>query len=121
MIRKTGVVDVRYFDKPSGVDFYHVSDGIDNIYFKHIGDSPLTISGIGDGLKFEKGDTEIKKIKPENCKEGLFSPDCVNSKSMLFNPSDLEKDESVGRPLSFEEWVKSLSEEEKRKIVNLED
>lgn len=92
LIREPGVVDVRYFDQMFGVDFYHVSDHINNFHFKHVGEYPFSVSGIGDGLKFEKDDTEIKTIKPVNCKEGLISPDCVNGKSALLTPADKEEE-----------------------------
>lgn len=116
LIRMPGVVDVRYFDKWCGIDFYHVSDGINNIHFKHVGEMPFGISGIGEGLHFTKEDTEIKTIKPENCKEGLFSPDCVNGKSMLFIPSDNEGIEPMP---TMQEWYDSLSEEDKKEIDEL--
>ena len=64
LIRKAGIVDVRYFDKVAGVDFYHVSDGINNIYFRHVGDSQFCVTGIGDGFTIKKGDTEVKIVKP---------------------------------------------------------
>lgn len=84
LIREPGVVDVRYFDRWDGIDFYHISDGIENIYFKVSSEMPFNISGIGDeAIRFEANSTEIKKVKPVNCKEGLISPDCVNGKSMI--------------------------------------
>ena len=109
LIRKAGIVDVRYFDKVAGVDFYHVSDGINNIYFRHVGDSQFCVTGIGDGFTIKKGDTEVKIVKPENCKEGLFSPDCVNGKSMLFSLGDAEKDKSGEKLFSLEEEGKADS------------
>lgn len=92
LIREPGIVDVRYFDHIFSIEFYHVSDGINNIHFKYVGELPLSISGIGDGLEFTSKDTEVKSIKPENCKEGLVSPDCVNGKSVLLIPACKEEE-----------------------------
>lgn len=39
-----GIVDVRYFDKAFGIDFYHVSDGVNEIYIKYIGELPFEVS-----------------------------------------------------------------------------
>lgn len=111
LIRQMGIVDVRYFPEENGIAFYHVSDGIHNIYFKYIGNVPFSVSGIGEGLEFTQEDSEIKTIKPENCREGLFSPDCVNGKSVLFIPSN---DERVDSMPTMEEWYNSLSDEEKK-------
>lgn len=124
LIREPGVVDVRYFDRMFGVDFYHVSDGINNIHFKYVGDLPLSITGIGDGLKFEKDDTEVKTIKPEDCKEGLISPDCVNGKSMI-NPLDLNIEESevtkycwsILSEKTMDEFKTRLENGEKLKVI----
>lgn len=116
LIRMPGVIDVRYFDKWWGIDFYHVSDGINNIHFKYVGDMSFTIAGIGEELHFTREDTEIKTIKPENCKEGLFSPDCVNGKCALFIPSDNENIEPMP---TMQEWYDSLSEEEKKELDDL--
>ena len=116
LIRNAGVVDVRYFKKDNGIDFYHVSDGIHNIYFKYTGKVPFSISGIGETLEFTQDDSEMKTIKPKNCAEGLFSPDCVNGKCALFNPNE---NENVDTMPTMEEWYNSLSDEEKKELYDL--
>lgn len=84
LICKYGVVDVRYFDYPFRIEFYHISDGVGSIRIRHVGDEPFSVGGVVGELDIKPNDDSIRAIPAsEFVSEGLFSPDCVNGKSLL--------------------------------------
>lgn len=60
LIQSEGLVDVRYFPEPFGISFYHISDGINNIHFKHLGKDCLTVKGVGEDFELKENETIIK-------------------------------------------------------------
>lgn len=82
LIRQYGLVDVRYFDYPSGISFYHFSDGLKAIQMRRIGTESFSVDGLANELEIKPNDDSIRIIPAsEFANEGLFSPDCVTGKS----------------------------------------
>ena len=74
-----GVVDFRHFGFSCGmVRTYHMSDSIKRLAVNNVGGRPVTI----DDKAYESG-TTIACITEENHREGLFSPDVFNGKSLI--------------------------------------
>lgn len=92
---KYGEVDFRYFDKLSGIEPYHWSDGLEALQIDNIGSEDITFLS-GDNIVCKSG--EVTRIdKSQMGREGLFSPDAVNGKCMMLpsdNDFDISEDES---------------------------
>lgn len=94
LLRQYGIVDVRFFDNIFGIQFYHVSDGLRNMYVRHIGNDPFDISGLVKDMVFEPNDVSVKVIPVSMFKGGgLCSPDCVNGKSDLWDFVDEQEED----------------------------
>lgn len=84
LIKQYGLVDVRYFDRLSGIEFYHFSDGLKAIQLRHIGGEFFSVGGLVNELQIKPNDDSIRVIPAsEFNSEGLLSPDCVTGKSAL--------------------------------------
>lgn len=80
LFRIAGIVDFRHYEFGyNGITAYHMSDTIKRLVVKNIHTSPLQI----DGVVYPAGQTTVTCITGENRREGLFSPDCVNGKSVF--------------------------------------
>lgn len=85
-----GEVDFRYFDEGMAIKPYHWSDGLEAIYIENIGDTDLFYMA-GKKHIYCKADEITRIDKEDKGREGLFSPDVVNGKSLMgdFNAEDL--------------------------------
>lgn len=78
LIRKSGIVDYRYFPKANCLETYHVSNGIKRLVIKNDGSEDIIL----DNEVF-KSHTITEYCVGDNYCEGLFSPDCVDGKNMF--------------------------------------
>lgn len=82
LIGLMGKVDFRYFPKPNSCEVYHWSDGLKSVKIANTGAEQTIFDGRGTMLVIKKG--EMKALEKKIfANEGLFSPDCVNGKSIL--------------------------------------
>lgn len=82
LIGLMGKVDFRYFPKPNSCEVYHWSDGLKSVKIANTGAEQTIFDGRGSVLVIKKG--EMKALERKIfANEGLFSPDCVNGKSIL--------------------------------------
>lgn len=82
LIELMGKVDFRYFPKPNSCEVYHWSDGLKSVKIANTGAEQTIFDGRGTMLVVKKG--EMKALEKKIfANEGLFSPDCVNGKSIL--------------------------------------
>lgn len=81
-----GEVDFRYF--PNGmIEPYHWSDGLDAVVVRNVCGYDISFEGTDGKIKCPAGeDTRIESASYRG--EGLFSPDVVNGKSMLYGGSE---------------------------------
>lgn len=82
LIEIMGKVDFRYFPMPNSCEVYHWSDGLKSVKIVNIGTKQTVFDGRGSVLVIKKG--EMKALEKKIfANEGLFSPDCVNGKSII--------------------------------------
>ena len=82
LIGLMGKVDFRYFPKTNSCEVYHWSDGLKSVKIANTGAEQTIFEGRGTMLVIKKG--EMKALEKKIfANEGLFSPDCVNGKSIL--------------------------------------
>ncbi len=82
LIEIMGKVDFRYFPMPNSCEVYHWSDGLKSVKIANIGITQTVFDGRGSVLVIKKG--EMKALEKKIfANEGLFSPDCVNGKSIM--------------------------------------
>lgn len=82
LYRIYGVVDFRHYEfEFNSVTTYHISDTVKRLVVKNTHTSPIQI----DGVCYPAGQTTVSCATEKNHQEGLFSPDCVNGKSLLDN------------------------------------
>lgn len=82
LVELMGKVDFRYFPKPNSCEVYHWSDGLRTVKITNTGAEQTIFDGRGTMLVIKKG--EMKALEKKIfANEGLFSPDCVNGKSIL--------------------------------------
>lgn len=82
LIGLMGKVDFRYFPKTNSCEVYHWSDGLKSVKIVNTGAEQTIFNGRGTMLVIKKG--EMKALERKIfANEGLFSPDCVNGKSIL--------------------------------------
>ena len=74
-----GVLDFRYFPKHDSIETYHWSDNIERAYIRN----DMEYTFIFNGEYIAPG--EIKEFNKERSREGLFSPDAFNGKSIMFD------------------------------------
>lgn len=82
LVELMGKVDFRYFPYPNSCEVYHWSDGLKSVKIANTGAEQTIFNGRGSVLVIKKG--EMKALEKKIfANEGLFSPDCVNGKSIL--------------------------------------
>lgn len=87
IIQKSGVADFRYFPQLDSMETYHISDGIKRLAIKNIGNSNIVL----DNRIYAPDTLNYVCTVGYSYSEGLFSPDCVNGKSVLFTGNVEEK------------------------------
>lgn len=81
LVSLLGKVDFRYFPKIP-CEVYHWSDGLSDVKIKNAGSEDIAFGRLQKRLYIKKG--EIRSLDRNLfAMEGLFSPDCVNGKSIL--------------------------------------
>lgn len=74
-------VDFRFFPKELNcIEPYHWSDGLQKIYFENVG-VDAEFKGSKEIIKLPAGSTTVVE-STSYCEKGLFSPDCVNGRSI---------------------------------------
>ena len=87
LVELMGKVDFRYFPYPNSCEVYHWSDGLKSVKITNTGTEQTIFNGRGTMLVIKKG--EMKALEKKIfANEGLFSPDCVNGKSILGGQED---------------------------------
>jgi hypothetical protein len=81
LISAENKVDFRYFPKGDSIEIYHWSNGLEAIVINNISKSDLIVYGTTKTLVEGNSSKIINKKDGE--KEGLFSPDQVDGKSLL--------------------------------------
>lgn len=78
-------VDFRYWPRQGRIVPYHISDGLHTVKIRNLGGGPVIFGREGKEVMCPAG--EVTAIPAaEHDREGLFSPDAVNGKS-IFRPS----------------------------------
>lgn len=89
LIELMGKVDFRYFPKTNSCEVYHWSDGLKTVKIANTSAEQTIFDGRGSVLVIKKG--EMKALEKKIfANEGLFSPDCVNGKSILGKGTDYD-------------------------------
>lgn len=82
LVRLLGKVDFRYFPHSGSCEVYHWSDGLLGVKIHNAGTGHVVFSNQGKSLLIRRGQTQSLN-RNIFANEGLFSPDCVNGKSVL--------------------------------------
>lgn len=79
--REGGTVDFRYFPMERGMEPYHISDGLQTIKVRNLGERAVYFGKRGHEVVCPPGVITAIPSAEHDC-EGLFSPDAVNGKGL---------------------------------------
>lgn len=89
LIRLIDKVDFRYFPKFNSCEVYHWSDYLKCVKIMNIGAENVAFESRGTMLIIRQGEIQVLE-KHKFANEALFSPDCVNGKSIMRQQVNLD-------------------------------